>query len=589
MRTLYNLFIGATCVSVASGRSFLTNSKDGSTMSARRSASALQGEVGQAMEEAMGCGGLVDPEHLLVLEGALRPLWRTLPKNAQGNVDRKSLRYAIHRYFNRRWAIHIRGFEPSRPANASTWGDDDILGQRVPAFVEGVLASRHRDVQGFTLGDAASMVATIEQLIFDWEGSLLEEVYAGQGVTTSYSLGFYGMVRMLTAYVIQWLMRVDADTTATYIANQTLLEAVVPTWPQVSSFIRGRVKAHEVRRRVEPRVASRDGIARRGHNAMVSKFSFEDAHTMIGEIRRSFASFWDSECASMKAQLFGMDAHRTGRVALSTFYGTGLEEDWRFGESEDYLRKLGVLDETSWRGKQVIVSNYMQAASNCVVSTPHYLVCCHSDCEGLLEEIEAAVGAPTAEPARLLEVVTDLMPQSALDDDSPTTLSGSLRRQLLQIATANNGVVPLHGRLFAQWLHYVFPRECAFPHKAGVAASIAPHEYGEYYATDVEMMSHTEGANTSAAAVTKDDAEWMAQWSPEEELVAEHAWQERGFSFAAPWEARRSGTTQVVGMLSLVGLCAALVASRLRSSAGTSRSAGVDAASAFLTTKQHYV
>ena len=23
-------------------------------------------------------------------------------------------------------------------------------------------------------------------------------------------------------------------------------------------------------------------------------------------------------------------------------------------------------------------------------------------------------------------------------------------------------MVPLHGRLFSQWLHYVFPRECAF-------------------------------------------------------------------------------------------------------------------------------
>jgi len=28
-------------------------------------------------------------------------------------------------------------------------------------------------------------------------------------------------------------------------------------------------------------------------------------------------------------------------------------------------------------------------------------------------------------------------------------------------------VVPLHGRLFAQWLHHAYPRECPYPHVAG--------------------------------------------------------------------------------------------------------------------------
>ena len=31
----------------------------------------------------------------------------------------------------------------------------------------------------------------------------------------------------------------------------------------------------------------------------------------------------------------------------------------------------------------------------------------------------------------------------------------------------HGGKVPIHGRLFAQWLHYVFPRDCAFPYKSG--------------------------------------------------------------------------------------------------------------------------
>ncbi len=49
----------------------------------------------------------------------------------------------------------------------------------------------------------------------------------------------------------------------------------------------------------------------------------------------------------MKNSLVEMDEEGTGQVRLSDFYGTGLEKDWRFGESEEYLRQLGVLDESS--------------------------------------------------------------------------------------------------------------------------------------------------------------------------------------------------------------------------------------------------
>merc|ERR1719203_855924 len=104
-----------------------------------------------------------------------------------------------------------------------------------------------------------------------------------------------------------------------------------------------------------------------------------------------------------------MDARGTGRVPLSKFYGTGLEADWRFGESESYLRELGALDETStWQGKQVIIPNYIQAASNCIVSAPHYLVCCVNTCEALLGEVEVSVGSPMALPEDVLSLVGNM-------------------------------------------------------------------------------------------------------------------------------------------------------------------------------------
>ena len=40
-------------------------------------------------------------------------------------------------------------------------------------------------------------------------------------------------------------------------------------------------------------------------------------------------------------------------------------------------------------------------------------------------------------------------------------------------------------------LHYVFPRDCSFPHKSGAAQALSPTQYGDgYLASDDEMEAH---------------------------------------------------------------------------------------------------
>jgi len=255
------------------------------------------------------------------------------------------------------------------------------------------------------------------------------------------------------------------------------------------------------------------------------RYSFEDVHEIVGDVTKSFASFWQSECASMETQLMHMDSYKTGRVPLSKFYGHALDTEWRFGESEAYLREMGALDETSrWRGKQVIIPNYMQAASNCIVSTPHYLVCCQNHCESLLAEIDAAIGAPTALPSEILAVVKGITAQTTLEDDAPPHLDASMNGLLEQAAASHGGLVPLHGRLFAQWLHYAFPRECPFPHKMGVAATVTPFQYGDaYIAKQDDMKQHASNISDVPASMGKDELQWMSQWSPEEELRLDYS------------------------------------------------------------------
>merc|ERR1719335_1660199 len=110
-------------------------------------------------------------------------------------------------------------------------------------------------------------------------------------------------------------------------------------------------------------------------------------------------------------------------------------------------------------------------------------------------DIELAIDAPTALPDTILSVVRSMSSQTTLDQDEPPHLDASLVRQLEQIARGHGGVVPLHGRLFAQWLHYVFPRECPFPHKTGAVSSATPMQYGDtHIASKEDMKKHASSA-----------------------------------------------------------------------------------------------
>merc|ERR1719181_974671 len=102
-----------------------------------------------------------------------------------------------------------------------------------------------------------------------------------------------------------------------------------------------------------------------------------------------------------------------------------MDADWRFGESETYLREMGALDESSGSlGPEVIIPNYLQAASNCIVSTPHYMICCKNECESILGELEAAVQTPAPSAKQILDIVANVTVQESLDVEYKPELTG---------------------------------------------------------------------------------------------------------------------------------------------------------------------
>eukprot|EP00929_Paragymnodinium_shiwhaense_P049619 TRINITY_DN2501_c0_g2_i1.p1 TRINITY_DN2501_c0_g2~~TRINITY_DN2501_c0_g2_i1.p1 ORF type:complete len:570 (-),score=170.14 TRINITY_DN2501_c0_g2_i1:118-1827(-) len=528
-------------------------------------------EFQQAMASVMGCGGSGESQgRLAAVERVLQPIWQALPKNDHGRVEWQMMRYAAHRYFLQQSSLLIRGFEPVRRVNDTHLGTAAILEKHAPSLVETVLEGK-RSSNGFTLQDVVAMVATLEQVIYDSESHLVELVYRQQRRSPGETLNALELSRLMETYMVNWMIDESEEVIDFVMRNATLLEQVLPHWQEIRKFVRGMVKSMEFARQRSPQPGH-------GLTMMTQRYSFQDAHEVVGSITKSFASYWESECQTIKSSLVALDRTGTGRVPLSDFYGSNSDGEWRFGESEAYLRELGALD-----GNQVIIPNYLLGASNCIVSTAHYFVCCVNECEGILNDIEAAVGGPVAKPE---DIITPLVNLTGLDDEGPK-LDSHLRTQLQRIAEIHGGQVPLHGRLFAQWLHYAFPRECPFPHKAGTASIQAPNEFGDEFMASSEAVSAYAEKRTGGNATELEEqeaAQWMSQWSEEEELIADYSSQLR-----APWERSRFALSGFAG-LTAAGLmvCMAMVSSGVgrpqQSGGGKAMSASV-----FDNHKAHYV
>merc|ERR1719245_1581985 len=285
------------------------------------------------------CGGEFAADKLSAIEKSLLPMWRTMPKNSYGRIARRSLRYVAHRHFMQQSSLMIRGFEPFRLVNKSYWGVADILNQQVPGYVEAVLESRQGQHHGFSLNDTVNMIAMLDYLIFDSQRVALEKAYKLQDMGVQHSLSHDDLKQVLEAYLGYWMLG-DDDGIESVLRNRSFLVENVPHWEAIVAFAEGRIKTLEFARQRAPQ-------PRRGKDTWEQRYSFDDAHEVVGSITTSFQSFWESECVAMKMSLVAMDRHNTGRVPLSKVYAFAMDVDWRFGESEAYLRELGALDETS--------------------------------------------------------------------------------------------------------------------------------------------------------------------------------------------------------------------------------------------------
>lgn len=127
-------------------------------------------------------------------------------------------------------------------------------------------------------------------------------------------------------------------------------------------------------------------------------------------------------------------------------------------------------------------------------------------------KIEAALQAPTGSATTLLSIVSNL---TGSETRKSRAMLPELSEKLNDIGQLSGGQIPLHGQLFAQWLHYVEPYKCTYP--ATVSAQANWYKL-KALVTDEQRASYA--ATLSDAAPTPESAESniITQWTNEESL-----------------------------------------------------------------------
>jgi len=456
----------------------------------------------EEVEGAFGEGSTIS--RVTELKAGLAPIYTALPKNEKGYLTHATVRYALHRLFMQRNGWFIRGLDSTGGDNISL--ASGLLKEHAPAYIQDLFEKRLGS-QGFGLNDLSVLAATIEHLIHNEATKRMGLAFKVLNLWPTSTLNASLGDEVLDTYMIAYILGVDLSIMTLEEVNnhKADMPELYPAWQQTKEFVR----------HVRSDIVRSDASAEQKASGEVD---FALVARVAERVSEKFGNFQHRECDQLKRSLVKIEEKGTGRVRLSDFYKPAIDGQWQFQESESYLRKLGALDETDVEKPRVIIVNYLNSMANCIASSNFYSVCCMDECEGLFGQLEQQFAAPEATPDQIAKRVA-MLSRTAVA--APRTLSPVLLSRLGEIAAEHGGSVPLHGRLFAQWMHHAFPHECPYPHVSGSTKVLTADEFGaDSTATNEEMTAHVERAATESRMTGYKEEIPDMPWSFEEELLA---------------------------------------------------------------------
>jgi len=313
---------------------------------------------------------------------------------------------------------------------------------------------------------------------------------------------------VLDVYMMGYIMGISSSVVPRLDMMWSVIERVYPNFNQTQAFVR--------------QVREQTSFGR-------AFFTRSDLEQVVEQVGDQYGRWQDKECHSLKRKLLALEdktigVNGSGRVRLTDFYGSAMDQgNWQFSESKEYLSVLGALDTRDPSVPRVVIANYMNSPSNCLASSKYYSVCCMNECEDLFDHLEHHFSSPSALPDDVANFIVSL-PSSSVS--AGRKLHPTLLARLDEIAEHHRGRVPLHGRLFAQWMHHAYPRECPYPHIAGTVSPVKPRNYRlstkkNATVSKVNMPDVLEAVRLEAQNAVEEHQEECAAWSPHEELYVD--------------------------------------------------------------------
>jgi len=441
------------------------------------------------------------------IEDELRPMYVALPKNRYGSLEPSVVRYALHRFFVQKQGWYMKGFDPAGQSWTVT-APSTLMKDRAPSYIQSLFEQRMRG-RGLGLEELAVFASVMSDLVHKEALQGLLRAYTSLRLPTKGAVPKRWSEQAVKAYLIGYL--VGGNLTITSMEDFDFLEKelpnIYPDWQGTYMWVEDlhQTQSLMLQSRRNPFVPHQE--------------TFDTSAAFVRELGHQFGSFQDLECKALKGRLVKLEHQGTGRIRLSRFYAGAVNGDWTLSESVAFLRNLGVLDETDPKKPSVVIANYMTSSTNCLSASGFYSVCCMDECEGLMQHLERDLAAPSAIPSRVAESVSAVHSDTV---DAPRNLSATLLTRLDEIAGVHSGQVPLHGRLFAQWMHHAYPRECSFPHVSGTTSPMSPDDWmahngiGNTEATMEEMQLH----HSRLEQETDEEEDVSLPWTQVEELVA---------------------------------------------------------------------
>eukprot|EP00927_Polykrikos_kofoidii_P008202 TRINITY_DN133_c0_g2_i7.p1 TRINITY_DN133_c0_g2~~TRINITY_DN133_c0_g2_i7.p1 ORF type:complete len:578 (-),score=71.32 TRINITY_DN133_c0_g2_i7:118-1851(-) len=389
-------------------------------------------------------------ENLPEIARTFGPVVAASPKNEHGRLDDIPARYALRRVLMERhsWDMPSLGEDEVDEEEITVSSQSPSLGWSLPGPIRQAIQKRTSS-RGAGISELSLFVAALEQTVFQGLPQRLEIAYRSKLSNPEEVVERETVESIIDLYMGAYIC--GEDLSRMTLTEQSKfhedLSRIFSKWAEAKSFFR------EIQRFVTPNAQD---------------MSFSNVVEIVTRIEKQLPLWNAKQCTVLKDNLMSMELEGSGRLRLLDFYNGALHKDMvEFREKRKYLRSLGALDESDPLEPRVIISNYLDGPSNCIAETKDFSLCCVDECGSLYGHIERQVRKPEASPDELISIVKHLA--------SPTMrrarLSEAILRRIHDIADHHNGVVPLHGSLFAEWMHFAYPRECTYPQMFGPAHS----------------------------------------------------------------------------------------------------------------------